>query len=255
MKVSVCGKGGSGKSTLVALLASEMAERGYRVLVVDSDESNSGLFRLLGFDHPPVTTMELLGGKKKVKEKMSQPGIFTESQIPLEKIPKPNLLQKDGIMLVTMGKIVQSLEGCACPIGRLSREFLNKLSLKTDEVVIVDTEAGVEHFGRGVEASVDSVLIVVDPSFDSLELAGRINKMAGEIGISNIGAILNKVPSDEIADLLKDDLKKRHVNVIGCIHTDPTLFTSSLQGKAIGNGVASGEIKGVVDTLLSRMEK
>jgi CO dehydrogenase maturation factor len=38
MKISVCGKGGSGKST-IALLANEARARGYRVLVVDSDES------------------------------------------------------------------------------------------------------------------------------------------------------------------------------------------------------------------------
>ncbi|MBW2002228.1 MAG: AAA family ATPase, partial [Deltaproteobacteria bacterium] len=45
MKISVCGKGGSGKSTIVALLANQARKKGYRVLVVDSDESNSGLFR------------------------------------------------------------------------------------------------------------------------------------------------------------------------------------------------------------------
>ena len=38
MKILVCGKGGCGKSTVVALLAREMAERGNKVLVIDSDE-------------------------------------------------------------------------------------------------------------------------------------------------------------------------------------------------------------------------
>jgi CO dehydrogenase maturation factor len=37
----------------------------------------------------------------------------------------------------------------------------------------VDTEAGVEHFGRGMETSIDSVLIVVEPSFESLEVAQK----------------------------------------------------------------------------------
>jgi CO dehydrogenase maturation factor len=54
MKLSVCGKGGSGKSIVVTLLANEARTRGYFVLMIDSDESNSGLFRMLGFDHPPV---------------------------------------------------------------------------------------------------------------------------------------------------------------------------------------------------------
>jgi len=54
MKILVCGKGGTGKSTLVAVLAKELARRGKRVLIVDSDEPNFGLpgseldFRLEG---------------------------------------------------------------------------------------------------------------------------------------------------------------------------------------------------------------
>ena len=64
MKISVCGKGGSGKSTLVALLAGEAVRRDYRVMVVDADESNTGLYLMLGFDYPPVSLMELVGGRR-----------------------------------------------------------------------------------------------------------------------------------------------------------------------------------------------
>ncbi len=63
IKISVCGKGGSGKSTLVSLLAQAAQDQGYSALVVDSDESNSGLFRMLGFDQPPIPLMALVGGK------------------------------------------------------------------------------------------------------------------------------------------------------------------------------------------------
>jgi CO dehydrogenase maturation factor len=46
---------------------------------------------------------------------------------------------------VSIGKILQSLEGCACPMGVLSREFLKKLYLNENTVAVVDMEAGVEH--------------------------------------------------------------------------------------------------------------
>jgi CO dehydrogenase maturation factor len=74
MKISVCGKGGSGKSTIVTLLANEARAGGYRVPVVDSDESNSGLFLMLGFDHAPVPLMELVGGKKSPKQNLNSGG-------------------------------------------------------------------------------------------------------------------------------------------------------------------------------------
>lgn len=70
-KVAIAGKGGSGKSTVVCLLAKGLRERGYRVLVVDSDESNRGLYRMLGFEERPQPLLELVGGKKKVFEPFS----------------------------------------------------------------------------------------------------------------------------------------------------------------------------------------
>jgi len=63
MKMVICGKGGSGKSTIIALLARHYAQSGRRVLVIDTDESNAGLHRLLGID-APKDLMEFFGGKK-----------------------------------------------------------------------------------------------------------------------------------------------------------------------------------------------
>jgi len=252
MKISVCGKGGSGKSTMVALLANEARSRGYRVLVVDSDESNSGLFRMLGFDHPPVPLMELVGGKKGLKQKMAQTNVLSETQIVTAQIPEQHLLQRDGLMLVSIGKILQSLEGCACPMGVLSREFLKKLALATDELAFVDMEAGVEHFGRGVDTSIDSVLVVVEPPLESVNVGQKIHDLASEIGIKNVWAVLNKVPSEEIAKRLKTELQERQIEVIGCIYFDADIFKSSLDGKVPADGVALREIKEVLDVILSK---
>ena len=252
MKISVCGKGGSGKSTIVALLANEARARGYRVLVVDSDESNSGLFLMLGFDHPPVPLMELVGGKKSLKQKMAQTNVLSETKIVTAHIPERYLLQKDGLKLVAIGKILQSLEGCACPMGVLSREFLKKLTLETDELAIVDMEAGVEHFGRGVDTSIDSVLIVVEPPLESIDVGQKIHDLASGIGIRNVWAIMNKVPSEEIANRMKAELEKRHMEVVGYIYFDADIFGSSLEGKIPVNGVAVQEMKDIFDRILSR---
>jgi len=47
MKILICGKGGSGKSTVATLLASAMHKRGKNIFLVDADESNIGLYRML----------------------------------------------------------------------------------------------------------------------------------------------------------------------------------------------------------------
>ena len=262
MKISICGKGGSGKSTIATLLANEFKHRGYRVLVVDSDESNSGLYRMLGFDHPPIPLMELVGGKKGFKERMavkfssgeSEPKmeILTLDKILVKDIPPQHIKESDGLRLVNIGKILHSLEGCACPMGVLSREFLGKLYLDKDEVVIVDMEAGVEHFGRGVETSIDKVLAVVEPSFESLELALKVKELAAGAGVNSTWAIINKITSDEIAMRLTDELARRRVEVIGIVHHDPKIFEACLEGHKLGGGVVTEEMRKIVDAFFSK---
>jgi len=183
-KISVCGKGGSGKSAITSLLTNGLRDRGYQVLVVDSDESNPGLYRMLGFDRPPTPLIELLGGKMSVEEKLAaailagkselEATLMPEDPISIGEIPAQYVLEADGIRLATIGKIHDALEGCACPMGAVSREFPRKLRLNENEVAIVDMEAGVEHFGRGVGTGLDSVLVVVDPSFEAIIIAERV---------------------------------------------------------------------------------
>ena len=259
-KLTVCGKGGSGKSTIVVLLANEMRRRGYHVLVVDSDESNSGLYRMLGFDEAPVPLMELVGGRKGVKQRMSpkvtigeaepQMTILGQDEIWLTDIPSEHMLSRDGISLVSIGKISKSLEGCACPMGVLSREFLKKLCLKDNEMTIVDMEAGVEHFGRGVETSIDGVLIVVDPSFESLEIAQRIRGLAAGSGVDGVWAVLNKINSGELFSRLETELGKRDVAVLGSISYDAEVFEACLEGRPLHSKRAMEETGKLLDALL-----
>lgn len=264
MKLSISGKGGSGKSTLTSLLALAFRDRGYHPVIVDADESNSVLYRMLGLDSPPVPLVALAGGRQMVRQLMPpgyKPGpseegthILARARINLAEIPRENIAQKNHINLLVIGKIVESLEGCACPMGVLGREFLGKLQLQEKEIVITDMEAGIEHFGRGFEASLDSVMIVVEPSFESISLAERIVKLAGEIGIKNVWAVLNKVGSEAVAGKLKYELAKRKVSVIGSIPYDEAIFNACLEGKPVVtlNPLTNQAVNAIVDHILTR---
>jgi CO dehydrogenase maturation factor len=253
MKISVCGKGGSGKSTMVALLANVARKKGYSVLVVDADESNSGLFRMFGFDNPPTPLMELVGGKNSLKSKMGNENILSESRITMDDLPEQCMLQKDGIRFVAIGKILQSLEGCACPMGVLSREFLKKLALQDDELVIVDMEAGVEHFGRGVDTSIDSVLIVIEPPLESINVGYKIHELATGMGIKNVWAIINKSPSTDVCIRVKKELRDRNINIAGVIYFDSGVYNSSMEGSIPERGAAVIEAERIMDTILSEL--
>ena len=258
-KIAVCGKGGSGKSVVVRLLAGGLRERGRRVLVVDADESNTGLHRMLGFNHPPEPLIGLLGGKQKLEEQLEAavragtPEMSVElinQEMHLADIPPEYMFETDnGIRLINIGKILMALEGCACPMGIVSRSFLKKLRLEPDEIAVVDLEAGVEHFGRGVETSIDCVLVVVEPSIDSLEVAEKINELSAQISIADVWVILNKITSDDIADRLRDHLGKRDMTVIGVIHQNQEIFESCLEGRPIQGDAATEDVDKILDFL------
>lgn len=225
MKILICGKGGTGKSTLSALLAKEMAGRGKRVLIVDSDESNFGLPALLGMDRPR-DFMEYFGGKKVLFERVKT----LKQGLKTGQLPSAYVTEKGNIKLLAVGKIYDFGEGCACPINVLSSKFLENVELEKDELLIADTDAGVEHLGRGVERGCDVLLVVVEPSRESIELAERITTMVRDLG-KEVYYILNKT-DEEMERTLLDSLPKGMV--IAAIPNDRRVFQCGLEGSELG---------------------
>jgi len=260
LKISVCGKGGSGKSTVTVLLAAEFRRRGRNVLLVDSDESNSGLHAMLGLDAPPTPLMELAGGRKNVRKalgtaraeggKAEETFVLARDAIRPDDLPGEYVRGRKGLRLIAIGKIHQALEGCACPIGVLSREFLKRLVLAGNEIAVIDTEAGIEHFGRGIETSIDSVIAVVEPSLESVNLAEKVKQLAATSGASFAGAILNKVNSERTREKLANILRGRGVPLLGAVRGHPELAEAGLEGKPLPERVVSEEVQDIVDALL-----
>lgn len=231
MKIAVSGKGGSGKSTLSVLMARSFKKLGYRVLLVDADESNVGLETLAGVNSP-VHLLDYLGGKKGFKQKLNQglsldnpAGVFAGKQR-VGNLPKECVTASDGINFLIIGKIHDFGEGCACPIGVLSKKFLASLTTGADEVVLVDTEAGVEHFGRGLEAECDRIVGVIDPTAESFRLAAKMQTMATAAG-KDIGFVLNKV-EPSIEPVMRAQLDS--AAILGAIPKDAGIFMESLKG-------------------------
>jgi CO dehydrogenase maturation factor len=222
MKILICGKGGCGKSTIAALLARELARRESKVLVVDSDESNIGLHNRLGMQKPE-DFMNYFGGKKLLFEKTNQ----LTGKWKLDDLPEDYLSEKENIRLLSMGKIYEFGEGCACPINALSSKFLETLDLEDEEFMLADTDAGIEHFGRGVEKGVDMLLAVIDPSQESILLAKKIFELGEQVG-KPVYYILNRIASQEVEEFLLNSIDKDRV--IATIPENEDIFISGLAG-------------------------
>jgi len=242
MKVLVCGKGGCGKSTIVALLAKEMALRENKVLVIDSDESNIGLNSRLGMENP-ADFMNYFGGKKLLFEKTKE----IKNKWRLDDLPEDFLTEKGNIQLLSMGKIYQFGEGCACPINALSSKFLEVLDLRDGEFLVADTDAGIEHFGRGVEKGVDILLVVIDPSRESILLAKKISELGQQVG-KPVYYILNRISNQETKDLLMNSIDGE--KVIAFIPENKEIFMSGLAGNEFNMDVDGiKEIANVLESI------
>ena len=250
-KIAVCGKGGTGKSTIVALMANAFLELGYCVLVLDTDESNTGLPRMLGFGRQSRPIM-VLRQRFPSGETKPRADWLNQKEISFQEIPGEYLLARDNLIFLSTGKIVEPFQGCACSMAELAGDLVRKLVLKDKEIVLMDTEAGIESFGRGVESGADTVLIAVEPSSESLALAEKIFYMADGLGINRIRAILNKVPSEKVERRVLEEVERKKMKVIGSLYLDSQISDASLEGKAPpGDSFAQKAMKEIAGRLLN----
>jgi CO dehydrogenase maturation factor len=249
MKVLICGKGGSGKSTLSVLISTALKNRGYTVLLVDADESNYGLHRLLGVSHP-VSLLDSLGGKKGFREMTASPFPQTLDAVPFKEkirindIPGDCITESDGIKLLVVGKIHHFGEGCACPMGMLSKMVLSKLEFKENQIVIVDTSAGIEHFGRRVDGECDMIIGVVDPCFESFVLSQQMTEMAKTAGVE-IFFVLNKFDEKSKETMHKNINLDKVIAEIPYMHT---VFIDNLEGRELKKSFSE------IDPICQRIE-
>ena len=208
--------------------------------------------------------MDFLGGKKKIQQKMiarfskgeDEPAmsIWEMESIKSQSLPGGYAVAKDGVMLISTGKIHQAMEGCACPMGSVSREFLKKFQTGEEEVLIADMEVGIEHFGRGLEAGVNGVVSVVEPSLESILLAKKVMELARSAGSAFYGAILNKMASKEQENQVVERLNDNGVPLIGSIGFQNALQNACLAGKPLSDVTLSMNLSGIVDKLLQKQE-
>jgi CO dehydrogenase maturation factor len=151
-----------------------------------------------------------------------------------------------------VGKIEQSMEGCACPMGAVARSFLKQLEVSEGQWVIVDTEAGVEHFGRGVLEGADVVIAVVDPSHEAVLLAEKAGQMASQAKKPFV-AVLNKV-DDQTEAYLKKELAARGIPVAGAVTRSPEIERANLIGGRVEAGAWSGSLGELTDSLVGLVE-
>jgi len=185
--VAVSGKGGTGKTTVAALIIRVLTERsGKTVLAVDADP-NATLGMLLG--------VEVKGTVSDLREDVVEKRIRVDSgasrERQIEMMVHETLVECKGFDLLTMG----APEGpkCYCYVNHMLRNFLDGLT-KSAPFLVMDNQAGMEHLSRLTTNDVDLLLEVAGPTVADVTAARRIDELVEKlpVKVARKGLVINR---------------------------------------------------------------
>ncbi|MDI9609757.1 MAG: AAA family ATPase [Archaeoglobales archaeon] len=224
--VAVTGKGGTGKTLVSALLIHFISKKSSKVLAVDADP-DSNLADALG-----VEVEKTLGEIREVFQvSRDEMGTMNKEQWLEGKIYEA-ICECKGYDLLVMGR--PEGEGCYCFANSLLRGVLRKLR-KHYDYVIIDSEAGLEHFSRKTIDSADYILIVTDMSKKGLATAKRIKELSKELKLEfkDIMLLANRIANEDAEKRIREFADEEGINLLEILPYDEKVVELDLKGAPI----------------------
>jgi CO dehydrogenase maturation factor len=259
LKIAITGKGGVGKTTLAGLLARLYAAEGRSVLAVDADP-DANLASALGISPETASRALPLAEQSDLIEERTgsrpgSPGGMFSLNPKVDDIPDAYSIRHEGVRLLVVGKSKEAGSGCYCPENVLLRRLISHLILRSDEVVILDMEAGIEHLTRGTAGSVNAFIVVVEPGQRSMQTARQIESLARGLGVKEVFVVGNKIRQESEKDFILRHLEG--MKFIGFMSYAGDAVTADLDGKSpydASPGVReeAKKIKAALDELMKK---
>jgi CO dehydrogenase maturation factor len=222
LRLGVVGKGGVGKTTVSGLLARAYADRGRRVVAIDTD-SNPNLGLSLGLSLAETESVPVLprrvvvgaGGTAAAADLVAEYGRETPA----------------GPTLLSAIRVVEAGAGCTCS-GHATVRSLLADALDEVDLALVDMEAGLEHLSRsgGTLAHADLLIVVCEPTRKSVLTAARTAALAAELGIPKVLAVGNKARTPEDREYFREALSAEGIELAGVLPYDDEVATSDQAG-------------------------
>jgi len=225
--IAMAGKGGTGKTTLSALIIRYLKYKGRGpILAVDADP-NANLADALG-----LSADKTLGGAREefFASKMNLPPGMTKETF-LEMKLHETLVESPGLDLLVMGR--PEGPGCYCYANNILRRHLDLLT-KNYPFVVMDNEAGMEHLSRRTTEGVDHLLFLSDYSIKGIRTVGKIKELILDLhlDIKEKYLVVDRAP-EELDPGFGEEIQKQGLALLGTVPQDHLILEYDLRGKSL----------------------
>jgi len=221
--IAIAGKGGTGKTTVSALIIMLLKERNAgSVLGIDADPNNN-LAELLGVK-VKETISGVLDGVAAQPDKI--PAGMTKDRF-LEYQVQTIIQEEKGFDLLTMGK--PEGPGCYCYVNNVLRNTMDRL-MKDYDFVVIDNEAGLEHLSRKTIAKANALLVISDSTGAGLRAAGRISELVDDLKIKAANKLL--IINRQDKEMGQKKINHTGLEYIGRIPEDAQLTEISIKNNS-----------------------
>lgn len=244
--IAISGKGGTGKTSIAALLIDLLRRKGV-VLAIDGDPS-SNLHMALGL--PLRETIGAIRESLHDRKMVEKTGMAKPDYIMMR--IQESLVESKGMDLLAMGR--PEGPGCYCAANNWLRESIDRLSSNYDYVVI-DNEAGMEHISRQTTRDVNLLLLLSEPTIRGITAAARMKELIGELRthVDRIALVLNRTKNG-IPEEIAAAIEKFGLELIFTLPEDPNVASIEIKGAPLTDLPDDAPLKKGVTDLARKLE-
>jgi CO dehydrogenase maturation factor len=225
--IALAGKGGSGKTSIAALMIRYLIKHGLTpVLAVDAD-GNANLGESIGLKVEKTVGSVIADFNE---EKINIPAGFTKGAY-LEFKINDTIVEGKGVDLISMGRGEGT--GCYCYPNTVLKSFIDRLR-PNYPFMVMDNEAGMEHLSRRTTEGIDELMVISDHSVKGARTIGRILALIEELklDIKRLSVIINRVPG-ALDDNIRRELEQLGVTPAAIVPEDKEVWKHDLEQKSL----------------------
>ena len=232
--VITSGKGGVGKTTTTANIGAALADKGHKVLLIDTDIGLRNLDVVMGLENRIVYDLiDVIEGRCRVSQ-----ALIKDKRCPnLVLLPAAQIRDKNDVNTDQMKELIFSLK-------------------ESFDYILIDCPAGIEQGFKNAIAAADEAIVVTTPEVSATRDADRIIGLLEAAGIKNPRLVINRLRIDMVKEKnmlsVEDILDILAVKLLGVVPDDENVVISTNKGEPLvykGDSLAAKAFKNIASRI------